>query len=64
MKHARHPGLFFTALILSLLSWSTLGADADSHWIATWGTSPFGLQAFGPASEPPVRRQPSAPQPS
>jgi lysophospholipase L1-like esterase len=27
-------------------------AAAEPHWIATWGASPFGFQAFGPAPAP------------
>lgn len=40
-------------LPLYLLSLPATGADADpDHWIATWGASPFGFQAFGPAPPP------------
>jgi lysophospholipase L1-like esterase len=52
MLLTRLPRLLFV-LCLTLLALSAYPAEsADEHWIATWGASPFGFQAFGPAPPP------------
>lgn len=40
-----------TLLILALVQFSN-AAESESDWIASWGVSPFGFLAFGPASPP------------
>lgn len=41
-----------SALLMLLPVVGALAAEPQSHWVATWGASPFGFQGFGPAPAP------------
>ena len=51
MKLFKHYTTFLT-LMFALLALDASAAENEQHWIATWGASPFGFQAFGPTSPP------------
>lgn len=51
MKLFKHCTAFLTVLF-TLLALDVAAAENEPHWIATWGASPFGFQAFGSAPAP------------
>jgi lysophospholipase L1-like esterase len=40
------------SIVLSLLSFTVTAAEVDTHWVASWGASPFAFQSYVPSPPP------------